>query len=334
MHMRRIAGRKVLRIALLLLVVATPGLTAQDSVSFRAIIKTTLRGGPSPVSAALRTLTPGTVVQVIGDPDIRESFVHVTVSPTEVGWVESDDLSLNASDPKLSAELSKLRLVPTLGQEPALIRFDTAYVRHPGGAQAVEQVLLPVYEIVTIRPAAFGVAHPIAPPAMKNFLDGDNWMLREPLRYTIDPTGQVIEVPKGFVTDFASVPPALRSLLGPTGPYGMPAIVHDFLYWSQACSKDQADRLFRLSMEDSQVSSPLRWALFVAVHVFGGRAWRTNRTDRAAGLVRVPPPPDDDVPANTRWPSLRRELKGRGVRERGYPVPSAAACALGGRVQQ
>lgn len=304
-------------------------LSALDSVRFSTIRDTPLFGMPSAVSAPVRVLSPGTAVLIIGEPDVRDELVHVAVPSAGNGWVDSGNLSLDASDVGFRAELSKLRVSPVTA-EPPIVRWDTVFVRLPGGRQAVEEVIVAAHAITTIRLAPFGVARPIAPPAMKNFLDGDNWMLREPLRYTLDPTGKVIEVPKGFVTDFASVPPVLHSLLGATGPYGMPAIVHDFLYWSQACSKDQADQLFRLAMGDSEVSPWLRQALFVAVRVFGGRAWRANRTERAAGLLRVVPPPDDDVPANTRWTTFRRDLKTRAVTEGAYTKPTASACALGG----
>jgi len=36
--------------------------------------------------------------------------------------------------------------------------------------------------------------------------DGVNWVLKHPLRY-IDPDGNYITIPAGFVTDFASIPP-------------------------------------------------------------------------------------------------------------------------------
>jgi len=41
---------------------------------------------------------------------------------------------------------------------------------------------------------------------------------------------EVITVPAGFVTDFASIPWGLWNLFPPFGPWARPAIIHDFLY--------------------------------------------------------------------------------------------------------
>jgi len=42
-------------------------------------------------------------------------------------------------------------------------------------------------------------------------------------------TGQKITVPRGMITDLASVPPVFRWLIGRVGPYLEAAVVHDFL---------------------------------------------------------------------------------------------------------
>ena len=56
--------------------------------------------------------------------------------------------------------------------------------------------------------------------------------LLEPLEYRVggDDSAQIIVVPAGFVTDFASVPFGVRNLFPALGPWGRPAIIHDFLY--------------------------------------------------------------------------------------------------------
>ena len=57
------------------------------------------------------------------------------------------------------------------------------------------------------------------------------WRLEEPLRYEIGALGSglVIEVPAGFETDGASIPPPLRGLLPAWGRYSRAAIIHDYL---------------------------------------------------------------------------------------------------------
>ena len=89
---------------------------------------------------------------------------------------------------------------------------------------------------------------PTETPAIRPIGDAKNWMLAEPLLWRVGDSGESIVVPQGFVTDFASIPPVLQSLIRPLGPHLRPAIVHDYLYWEQTCSRKQADRLFRVAM--------------------------------------------------------------------------------------
>jgi len=67
-------------------------------------------------------------------------------------------------------------------------------------------------------------------------------------------TGLRIVVPKGFVTDFASVPRALHSMIGPTGRYTNAAIVHDYLFWTQSCTRKQSDNLMAIAMREGGVT--------------------------------------------------------------------------------
>ena len=56
-------------------------------------------------------------------------------------------------------------------------------------------------------------------PLILEYLDGRRWRLQESFGYTLR-TGRRITVPKGFETDFASVPRFFWRLLPPTGNYG------------------------------------------------------------------------------------------------------------------
>ncbi len=75
------------------------------------------------------------------------------------------------------------------------------------------------------------------PPAVRQVLgSGKNWELVEdgfsykPWKIRdVENVDLNIEVPKGFVTDFASIPRALWVILHPTGRYGSAAIIHDYI---------------------------------------------------------------------------------------------------------
>jgi hypothetical protein len=101
---------------------------------------------------------------------------------------------------------------------------------------------------------------------------------------------QTFTVPIGFVTDFATVPRALRWLILPYGAYTRAAVLHDWLLeqlkaWVQrqnanvvitpidgslalppAMSRD-IDGIFRRAMEDLGVWWPQRWLMWAAVRV-------------------------------------------------------------------
>jgi hypothetical protein len=106
-------------------------------------------------------------------------------------------------------------------------------------------------------------------------------------------------VPKGFVTDLASVPSIFWTALRPDGDYAYAAILHDYLYWTQIRTRDNADSLLRISMQDFRVTPWKVQAIYEAVHLGGTSSWKGNRALRAHGeqrfLVEFPSDP------MTRW---------------------------------
>src|SRR6266513_4959098 len=60
--------------------------------------------------------------------------------------------------------------------------------------------------------------------------DRSYWQFLDPFRY-VSPKWGPIEIPKGFYTDFASVPPALHSIIDDDSPISLfPSAPHDFLF--------------------------------------------------------------------------------------------------------
>lgn len=86
-------------------------------------------------------------------------------------------------------------------------------------------------------------------------LGADYWMVMESFVFYIGrkEDGRSVTIPKGFLTDGASVPRPLWSIIPPWGPWGQAAIVHDYLveYMSisvnglpMAIQREYADILF------------------------------------------------------------------------------------------
>src|SRR5688500_3256735 len=95
---------------------------------------------------------------------------------------------------------------------------------------------------------------PIVPVDFRPFSDGRHWIVKEPLTYIVGRSKESVTVPVGFVTDLASIPPALQSIIQQNGSYLLPAVVHDYLYWKQTCTRPQADGIFRLAMIEQKVA--------------------------------------------------------------------------------
>jgi hypothetical protein len=79
-------------------------------------------------------------------------------------------------------------------------------------------------------------------------------------------------IPKGFLTDFASVPRLFTWLVPRSGQYTKCAVLHDWLLETQAVSRCDADGLFRRTMREIGVAVLRRRVMWAAVRVAGGFA--------------------------------------------------------------
>ena len=105
------------------------------------------------------------------------------------------------------------------------------------------------------------------------------WELMEPLEYHVgdENSTEVITVPKGFVTDFASTPLGVRNLFPKDGPWTGAAIIHDYLYQKKLYSRKKCDDIFLEAMKVCNVSRIKRWTMWVALRGFGWYAY--NKKD-------------------------------------------------------
>ena len=94
-------------------------------------------------------------------------------------------------------------------------------------------------------------------------------------------------VQRGFVTDLTSIPRPFWSLLPRDGAYVAAAIIHDWNYWFQKQSREEADEIFDIGMKELNVADATRKLIFQAVRTGGGSSWRNNKKLRASGEKRV-----------------------------------------------
>lgn len=91
-----------------------------------------------------------------------------------------------------------------------------------------------------------------------------------------NPSGK-ITVPKGFITDFASVPRAFWWLFPPDGQYTQAAVLHDYLYFKAFSSRKWADEIFYEAMGVLEVPWWKRKLMYRAVRLFGWIPWRNKK---------------------------------------------------------
>jgi hypothetical protein len=122
-------------------------------------------------------------------------------------------------------------------------------------------------------------------PLVLEYLDGREWKVVYAIGYK-PKSGRAVLVPAGTITDFASIPRLFWRVIGPpTGygkdaAYGKAAVIHDYLYTHPGeRSRKDCDDIFLEAMTDLGVSTMRRNAMYAAVRVGGGLAWRKHRQE-------------------------------------------------------
>jgi len=149
----------------------------------------------------------------------------------------------------------------------------------------------------------------------KPFNDYADWFLEEPLTYRILDTDYSITVPAGFVTDYASIPRSACLFLPTHGAHSRAAIVHDYLYWTGACSQSRADKIMYLAMVEQGVKVSTRRTIYNTLERFGKAAFKKNQELRKGGTPRVIPDPmlakigsGEISIADKTWAEFRKEV--------------------------
>ena len=89
---------------------------------------------------------------------------------------------------------------------------------------------------------------------------------------------EIIKVPKGFITDGASIPKFAWSILGgPMGEYSAAAVVHDYCYKYKLYTRKRCDYIFYEAMQVLEVPFWKRWLMYHAVRTFAWLGWNAHR---------------------------------------------------------
>lgn len=87
--------------------------------------------------------------------------------------------------------------------------------------------------------------------------------------YKEDDHNDIITVPKGFITDFATIPRLFWTIFPPHDIYVKAAVIHDYLYANAIGTKKEADLLFKEMLKVCGVPSWKIQLMYQAVRLFG-----------------------------------------------------------------
>lgn len=105
---------------------------------------------------------------------------------------------------------------------------------------------------------------------VKIYRYGEMPELTENLSYYVD-DNYVIVIPKGFKTDFASIPRIFWNIIAPIGKWTLPSVMHDYLYsegYRLGISRKQADKIFYQAMRKSFVAPITANIMWACVRLF------------------------------------------------------------------
>lgn len=131
-----------------------------------------------------------------------------------------------------------------------------------------------------------------APLLVTPLTDGRSWVIvTDDFSYDVgrEGSGDTVAVPRGMVTDFASIPRPIWWFAAPWGRHGHAAVVHDAGYYIQDRTRLEYDRIFLEAMVVLDVAPLKRACMYLAVRWFGSWAWAANaernRTDPGWKIV-------------------------------------------------
>ncbi len=110
-------------------------------------------------------------------------------------------------------------------------------------------------------------------------IDAELWVTDREFSYEVGnlESGDVITVPKGFVTDCASIPFPVKMFIPVSGLYNQAAVLHDYLYATQTRSRKESDDIFLEAMTVLGVNVIKRKLMYWAVRMFAWIPWNHHK---------------------------------------------------------
>ncbi len=123
------------------------------------------------------------------------------------------------------------------------------------------------------------------PLDLRAYAPGEWIVLTEIIYTSLD--GNRYTVPKGFITDLASIPKMAQGIFSVDDESRMPAVLHDWLYCSKQTTREQADALFREALKRAGCSTLHTLSMWSAVRVAGWAYWNKRSGITAEDFVQL-----------------------------------------------
>lgn len=114
-----------------------------------------------------------------------------------------------------------------------------------------------------------------SPIVMQHPDNPENWILFQDYRYLDKGIQRCI--PRGFVTDFASIPRLFWNIMSPTELGDVGPIKHDYVYRLGTGTRAQADKQFLHDMKLDGISWWKRSTAYSMVRAFGWGSWNSGK---------------------------------------------------------
>ncbi len=114
----------------------------------------------------------------------------------------------------------------------------------------------------------------------KGELIGKNrWRNLEQFEYHVNeyPSEEIITVPEGFETDFASVPRIFWVFISPIDTHAKAAVIHDYCYYYGMYNRKRSDDIFLEGLKVLDVPKWKVWCIYNAVRIGSWYAWWNHR---------------------------------------------------------
>lgn len=108
------------------------------------------------------------------------------------------------------------------------------------------------------------------------------YQLYQELIYSSKRLGRDIVVPVGFWTDLASIPKGFWNILPKSERYDRAAVLHDYLYQFNGCSRADADGVLEEAMKDLNVNGLKLRIIYLGVRAGGWKKWGEYRAAQKA----------------------------------------------------